>query len=122
MGYFLFPSEQFLLDFVSPLGTYFHSMKSDHTNPPLHQYLGSLSPQGRQRYARQCGTTIAYLRKHLSQRTRIDVSLAVQLVAHSDGRVSFESLRPDVDWALVRSYIPSPHQRRGRRSHLKPIR
>lgn len=89
-------------------------MKRINDGHPLREFLASMPNDRRERYARECGTTVNYLRKYLSKRTKLDVSLVAKLVAHSQGRVTFDALREDVDWDQVRKNIPARKRRADR--------
>ncbi len=86
-------------------------MKRINDGHPLREYLASIPSDRRERYAGACGTTVGYLRKYLSKRTKLDISLVAKLVAHSHGRVTFDALREDVDWDQVRKNIPARKRR-----------
>jgi DNA-binding transcriptional regulator YdaS (Cro superfamily) len=69
----------------------------------LRTYLNTLPKEHQQAYALRCGTTINYLRKAISTNQRLGADLAVLLAKESGGAVTFDSIRPDVDWGYVRS-------------------
>lgn len=91
-------------------------VNSDH---PLRAYLASLTVQQQHAYCFASGTKLGYLRKYLSKLRRhnrslqVDVGVVSRLVANSQGRVTFASLRPDVDWDCVRSEL--------QRTHIPPL-
>ncbi|MBN5011479.1 hypothetical protein JY406_02560 [Stenotrophomonas maltophilia] len=62
----------------------------------LRTYLGTLAPEEQAAFAVNAGTTIGYLRKALSKRTRFDGALARRLDEQSGGVVSRSELRPDI--------------------------
>lgn len=66
-------------------------------------YLNSLTPDQQRAYAARCGTSVGYLRKAISVRQRISSELAIELARESKGKVTVDSIRPDVDWAFVRT-------------------
>lgn len=75
-------------------------MKTD-SYPTLRGYLRALDTQAAQEaFARRCGTTLNYLRKAMSKRSRMDVKLVEQIVVHSKFQVPPRELRPDVDWEV----------------------
>jgi hypothetical protein len=97
----------------------------------LYAYLASLSVLDQRAYCRAAGTSLGYLRKFLSllhhhgRHMQMDVRIVAALVAHSQGRVTFASMRPDVDWGCVRRELqrtdipplsPRPTVRRPRRN------
>lgn len=70
----------------------------------LRSYLKSLdSPGAREEYAKRAGTTLGYLRKVISTKQGIGLKLAVRLAQESGGALQIEALRPDIDWAYVKS-------------------
>jgi len=62
----------------------------------LRTYLSTLAPDDQAAFAVRAGTTIGYLRKALSKRTRFDGALARRLDEQSGGEVSRSELRPDI--------------------------
>ncbi len=74
----------------------------------LREYLNSLDPGEQASYAERCGTSIGYLRKALSVKPQLGESLAIALDRESGGKVSVESIRPDVDWAYLRRGTGAP--------------
>ncbi len=62
----------------------------------LRTYLGTLPPDEQAAFAVKAGTTIGYLRKALSKKTRFDGALARRLDEQSGGQVSRSELRPDI--------------------------
>ncbi|MDR3445962.1 YdaS family helix-turn-helix protein [Dyella sp.] len=62
----------------------------------LRAYLSTLSTIDQAAYAKQCGTTIGYLRKALSTKPRLDGALVRRLDEESGGQVSRQDLRPDI--------------------------
>lgn len=75
----------------------------------LRSYLRSLKPDEQVSYALRCGTTIGYLRKAMSTGQMLREGLCIKLEQESDGRVSLEGLRPDVNWDYLRQR-PKPVQ------------
>ena len=69
----------------------------------LTDYLESLNVAGRREFARRCGTSLEYLRQVASGLRKPKAQLAVTVSRESGGRVSVESLLPDVDWAYLRN-------------------
>lgn len=79
----------------------------------LRTYLNSLPKAERAAYVDACGTSESYLRKAISTGQRLGVELCISLDRESKGIVKCERLRPDVDWAYLRSSgLASPHPRR----------
>ena len=69
----------------------------------LRSYLNSLLPADQVAFAARCGTSAGYLRKAISIEQRIAESTAIAIERESGGAVRCEDLRPDVDWAYIRS-------------------
>lgn len=69
----------------------------------LLSYLNGLPTLEQQEYARRCGTSIGYLRKAISKGQRLGEGLVINLERESGGTVRCEEVRPDVDWAYLRS-------------------
>lgn len=68
--------------------------------PTLRAYLRAMSPEDQEAWALKCGTTINYLRKAMSKRSKMDVKLVEQLVVNSGFTVPPRELRPDVEWEV----------------------
>jgi len=83
----------------------------------LREHLSRLTVSQQRAYAAECGTSLNYLRKLVSLRgkQRVDVALVALLVAKSRGAVTFDFLRPDVDWNLVRNQLIRHYRRSGER-------
>lgn len=69
----------------------------------LLSYLNGLPPPEQADYARRCKTTIGYLRKAISKGQKLSESLCINLERESDAAVVCEDVRPDVDWAYLRT-------------------
>jgi len=69
----------------------------------LTEYLKSLTPEDRDAFAARCGTTIGQLRQVAGGHRRAGESLAINIERESGRQVTCEELRPDVDWAYLRS-------------------
>ena len=69
---------------------------------PLLEYLNSLSTADQVVFATACGTTVGYLRKAVSAGQRISAETCINIERESCGVVMCETLRPDVDWGVVR--------------------
>lgn len=69
----------------------------------LLQYLNRLPLADQMAFALRCGTTVGYLRKACSKKQRIGESICINIERESDRFVACEQLRPDVDWAYLRS-------------------
>lgn len=69
----------------------------------LREYLNSLSRDQQASFAEACGTSVGYLRKAISVGQQLGSDLCIQIDKHSSGRVSCETLRPDVPWDHLRT-------------------
>ena len=67
----------------------------------LHDYLRSLAPDKQCRFARCAGTSLGYVRKVLSARSRFGEAICQRIELASSGAVTVEELRPDVNWHRV---------------------
>jgi len=72
----------------------------------LREYLNSLPVGEQESFADACGTSIGYLRKAISIDQRLSEALAISIERESGQRVTCEDLRPDVDWAYLRTRRP----------------
>jgi DNA-binding transcriptional regulator YdaS (Cro superfamily) len=72
----------------------------------LRLYLNSLPVAEQQAFAKRAGTSVGYLRKLISLKQSPGAGLAVNLARESQGALTLESLRSDVDWAYVRNGAP----------------
>lgn len=69
----------------------------------LLDYLNGLSSEQQKAFANRCGTSVGYLRKAISINQRLGESLCINIERESGGAVRCDVLRPDVDWAFLRS-------------------
>lgn len=69
----------------------------------LKTYLLSIPMSERERLARACGTSYAHLRNVAYGSRTCGESLAINVDRETGGKVPCEALRPDVDWAYLRS-------------------
>lgn len=69
----------------------------------LLEYLKSLTKESRAQFAESCGTSEGYLRKAVSINQKLGSDLCILLERESGGVIKCEDLRPDVDWAYLRS-------------------
>lgn len=74
----------------------------------LLHYINSLSPDERETFVARCGTSLGYLRKAISTKQPLGESLCINIDRESHGEVCCESLRPEVDWAYLRSTPAQP--------------
>jgi DNA-binding transcriptional regulator YdaS (Cro superfamily) len=73
----------------------------------FHTYFKALSKAERDAFAAQVGTSAAYLWQIAYKQRRCAESLAIEIEKASKGAVRVEHLRPDVDWAYIRSSAQS---------------
>ena len=76
----------------------------------LRSYLKSLNAQQKEAFAQDCKTTLNYLRRAISTKSRLGEGLVMRIEAASAGTVKCEDLRPDVDWHYFRSTLASSQQ------------
>lgn len=76
----------------------------------LVHYLNSLPVEGREQFAKACGTSVGYLRKAASTGQRLGEALCVRISIESNGAVPCEVLRPDVDWSIYRKWASATQQ------------
>ena len=77
----------------------------------LRTYLNGLSVPQQLAFARKCKTSVGYLRKALTLRTKLGINLCVAIDRYSDGAVRCEDLRRDIDWKYLRGTAPSGRSR-----------
>lgn len=68
----------------------------------LRTYLNSMTKAEQQAYAARAGTTIGYLRKAISKRTRLDGALCRRLHEESNGKANKAEMRPDIWPELIK--------------------
>lgn len=61
----------------------------------LRRYLNSMPACAQANFARDCGTSIGYLRKALSKGQRLGEGLCIDIDRATAGQVTCEHLRPD---------------------------
>ncbi|OCG12730.1 YdaS family helix-turn-helix protein [Gilliamella apicola] len=70
----------------------------------LRLFLRTMKPDEQQIFALNCGTTINYLRKKISDRSsNLGVKICIEIENQSCGEVRCEDLRPDVNWSVIRN-------------------
>lgn len=72
----------------------------------LREYLNSLVPDEQRAFAERCETSVGYLRKAISAGQKIAEKTVIAIERESGGAVRCEQLRPDVDWAYLRTSGP----------------
>ena len=73
----------------------------------LRSYLKSLNVREKAAFAQDCKTSLNYLRRAMSTKSRLGEGLVMRIEAVSAGAVTCEDLRPDVDWHYFRSTLAS---------------
>lgn len=73
----------------------------------FHTYLKSLTKDERKALADAVNTTVAYLWQIAYKQRRCAEAMAIEIEKASRRAVRIEDLRPDVDWAYVRSSAQS---------------
>lgn len=73
-------------------------------------YLNSLPKAERTDLVTRCETTEGYLRKAISKGQRLGESLCINLERESGRAIRCEEMRPDVDWAYIRSTNPTTQE------------
>jgi DNA-binding transcriptional regulator YdaS (Cro superfamily) len=73
----------------------------------FHTYFKGLAKVERDAFATKVGTSVAYLWQIAYKQRRCAESLAIEIEKASAGAVRVEDLRPDVDWAYIRSSAQS---------------
>lgn len=68
----------------------------------LRDYINRLSTDEQNEFAARAGTTIGFLRKAISVKQKLGEGICIRLVKASEGSLTPEDLRPDVDWDVVR--------------------
>lgn len=69
----------------------------------LHEFIKPLERGALDAFASACLTTSGQLKQVAYGNRRPSASLAINIERESTGRVTCEELRPDVDWAYLRS-------------------
>lgn len=66
------------------------------------EFFTGMPPEDRSDFAERCKTTVGHLRNVAYGFRPCGESLAIDIDRESKGKVSCESLRPDVDWPYLR--------------------
>ncbi len=72
----------------------------------LNEYLKSLTKNEINNFAAKCRTTKGQLKQVALGNRRAGESLAINIERETSGQIRCEELRPDVDWAYIRSTNP----------------
>ena len=81
----------------------------------LREYLNNLSADEQASFAKNCKTSIGFLRKALSAGQRLNAATCVLIWKNSDGLVSRQSLRED--WADIWPELADADRSPGRRKN-----
>lgn len=69
----------------------------------LIEYINSLSIADRTAFEKEIKTTINYLRRANSGKTKLGINICIAIDKATDGIVRCEDIRPDIDWRFLRS-------------------
>jgi DNA-binding transcriptional regulator YdaS (Cro superfamily) len=73
----------------------------------LHEYIKSLDKDALENFASRCETSAGQLKQVAYGYRRPGAALAICIERESERAVSCEELRPDIDWAYLRSSDPT---------------
>ncbi|UXH41592.1 MULTISPECIES: transcriptional regulator [Pseudomonas] len=73
----------------------------------LHDYIKPFDKQTLNSFAASCGTTAGQLKQVAYGYRRPGAALAISIERESSRAVTCEEMRPDIDWAYLRSTDPS---------------
>jgi DNA-binding transcriptional regulator YdaS (Cro superfamily) len=76
----------------------------------LHEYIKPLAKAALDDLAARCGTSAGQLKQVAYGNRRPNASLAINIERETRASVTCEELRPDIDWAYLRSSQPSSNQ------------
>lgn len=76
----------------------------------LRAFLNSISVQEQESFARKCGTSRMYLRKVVSNGKGLNHLTSIKLEVESSGAICAESVCPDFDWNLIRTWAAGIHK------------
>jgi len=68
----------------------------------LHAYIKALDRAALDDLAMRCQTTAGQLKQIAYGNRRANAGLAINLERETEGQVTCEELRPDIDWAYLR--------------------
>ena len=69
----------------------------------LLQYIKPMTADQLESFAKRCGTSAGQLKQVAYGHRRASAGLAIEVDRHSGAVVTCEVLRPDIDWAYLRS-------------------
>jgi len=73
----------------------------------LHDYIKSFDKHTLDCFAANCGTTAGQLKQVAYGYRRPGAALAISIERESSRAISCEDMRPDIDWAYMRSTEPA---------------
>ena len=76
----------------------------------LHEYIKPLEKDDLDSFAARCGTSAGQLKQVAYGNRRPSAGLSICIERESKGSVVCEQLRPDIDWAYLRSTSRSSSQ------------
>lgn len=76
----------------------------------LRAYLNAMSTRDQAQFAWDCGTTIGYLRRRISDKGRISLELASEIERVSRGQLRVEDLRDDLNIEHLRANARRRHR------------
>lgn len=80
----------------------------------LKEFLKGKTSAQQEAFAQACGTTVGQIKQvAYNKARRAGESLAINIERETDGCVRCEDLRPDVDWAYIRSTAGKPRKSGG---------
>lgn len=84
----------------------------------LKSYLDKLAVGEREAFAKRCGTTAGHLRNISYGYKPCGEGLAINIERESEGAVTCEETRPDVDWGYLRGTAAKRERRAPLRSRV----
>jgi len=69
-------------------------------------YWATLRGEARHDFAKRCETTVNHLNNVAYSGRRVGEGFAIRLERETDGAVTCEEMRPDVDWSYLRGTAP----------------
>ena len=73
----------------------------------LHDYIKPFDKQSLEAFAASCRTTVGQLKQGAYGYRRPGAALAISIERESSRSVTCEEMRPDIDWAYLRSTEPT---------------
>jgi DNA-binding transcriptional regulator YdaS (Cro superfamily) len=73
----------------------------------LHDYIKPFDKQALEDFATSCGTTVGQIKQVAYGYRRPGAALAISIERESSRSVTCEVMRPDIDWAYLRSSDPT---------------